>query len=248
MVLIQQSYRSHELTLHLFILACVLSLTGCAASSRHYTCHRAPAGIEVDGKLSDRAWSAAPWTSDLINVVGPDHPAPPYRTRCKILWTDTHLYVAAELADRDIRAAMTKHGDLLFKENCFELFIDPDGDGRDYWEIEINALGTIWDLRVSRPYRDGGKAIKGATLKNLRTAVHVNGTLNNSSDRDQSWTLEMAIPFADIEATPHPGDTWRLNFTRIHYTNKKPHFSSWSAIGEENYHRPDRFGRVRFSK
>ena len=137
-----------------------------------------------------------------------------------------------------------------------ELFVDPDGDGRDYWEIEINALATTWDLCMSRPYRSGGRPIKGKRLKNLRAAVNVQGTINDASDTDRGWTIEMAIPFSDLGVTsprpprgppPRPGDTWRVNLARIHYTNKIPQFSSWAVMGEENYHRPEKFGWVQFT-
>jgi len=173
-----------------------------------------------------------------------------------MLWDDAHLYMAVELLDGDVRAAMRNNGDPLFKENCFELFVDPDGDGRDYWEIEINALATTWDLCMSRPYRSGGRPIKGKRLKNLRAAVNVQGTINDASDTDRGWTIEMAIPFSDLGVTsprpprgppPRPGDTWRVNLARIHYTNRIPQFSSWAVMGEENYHRPEKFGWVQFT-
>ena len=50
---------------------------------------------------------------------------------------------------------LTEHDSVIFQDNDFEVFIDPDGDNHNYYEIEINALNTEWDLRLPKPYRDG---------------------------------------------------------------------------------------------
>lgn len=34
-----------------------------------------------------------------------------------------------------------------------QIFIDPDANNHLYYEIEINGLGTVWDLLLVRPYR-----------------------------------------------------------------------------------------------
>jgi hypothetical protein len=42
---------------------------------------------------------------------------------------------------------------IIFLDNDFEVFIDPDGDNWMYYELEVNALAQIWDLLLIRPYR-----------------------------------------------------------------------------------------------
>src|SRR4051812_37144408 len=100
-----------------------------------YQCGRNEAAIAIDGKLDEPAWANAPWTEDFDYLIRRDRPAPPLRTRAKMLWDDHYLYVAAELAETDVRAEMREHDSMLFQENAFEVFIDPDGDGKDYVEI-----------------------------------------------------------------------------------------------------------------
>jgi hypothetical protein len=41
------------------------------------------------------------------------------------------------------------------------VFIDPNGDNHEYYELEINALNTTWDLLLPKPYKDDGKAVNG---------------------------------------------------------------------------------------
>lgn len=50
---------------------------------------------------------------------------------------------------------------VIFQDNDFEVFINPDGDNCMYYEIEINALGQVWDLLLPKPYRNGAPATTG---------------------------------------------------------------------------------------
>jgi len=214
-----------------------------AATRPIYECHRAQTTIIVDGQITEPAWAKAPWTETFTDVPGSDRAPLPLSTRCKMLYDDKFLYIAAELSDCDVRAAMTERDSKLFLENCFEVFLDPDRSGRNYWEIEINARNTIWDLQLSRPYSEGGKPVPDAHLDGLKTAVHVAGTLNDSSDHDRGWSCEMAVPLP-----ARAGDVWRINFTRMHYLpgSRQPRMMSWSPLPRKDYHLPNCFGEIHF--
>src|SRR4051812_41962824 len=64
---------------------------------RGYVCYRAPAPVAIDGRLTDVAWSAAPWSDPFEDIEGDQRPKPRHRTRVKMLWDDEALYIAAEL-------------------------------------------------------------------------------------------------------------------------------------------------------
>ena len=109
-------------------------------------------------RIDDAAWQAAPWTDGFVDIEGDRKPQPRFRTRVKMLWDDEHFYVAAELEEPHVWGTLTKHDSVIFHDNDFEVFIDPDGDNHEYYEFEINALNTEWDLFLKKPYRDGGPA------------------------------------------------------------------------------------------
>src|SRR5262245_7167233 len=111
-----------------------------------YVCHRLTEPIAIDGKLDDRAWKDIPWTSDFVDIEGDIRPRPRFRTRAKMAWDDRYFYVAAEMEEPHVSATLTKHDSVIFHDNDFEVFIDPDGDNHEYYEFEINALNTGWDL------------------------------------------------------------------------------------------------------
>ena len=256
----------------LFLSLAVLPLA--AAEPNSYDCHLSGSAPVIDGDLSDKAWESAAWTADFVDIRGGDHPTPKYRTRAKMLWTTAGLYVAAELLEPHVWGTLTEKNAIIFHDNDFEIFIDPDGDTLNYYEFEINALATIWELTLDKPYSRGGTAKLGTNLAGLKSAVKVNGTLNDPSDTDQSWTVEVFLPWKDLapyqgkqSSPPKPGDTWRINFSRVEwrheikdgkYVRIPAHGTEipdgehpednwvWSPQGEINLHLPEKWGRVNF--
>ena len=235
---------------------------------RTYVCRRAAAPIQVDGRLADAAWRDASWTEDFVDIEGSRKPQPRFRTRAKMLWDDDFLYVAAELQEPHVVATLTERNSIVFHDNDFEIFIDPDGDNHNYYEFEVNAFNTLFELTLPKPYKDGGSARHGTNLPGLRSAIAIDGTINDPSDVDRSWTLEVALPWkalADYQrrgsSPPREGDTWRINFSRVewqydivdgkyrrHEREKSPEDNwVWSPQGIVDMHRPERWGLVMFT-
>jgi hypothetical protein len=182
-----------------------------------------------------------------------------------MLWDDRYFYIGAELQEPHVWGTLTKHDSIIFNDNDFEVFIDPDGDNHNYAELELNALNTTWDLLLTKPYRDGGKALNEWEMAGLKTAVHVDGTLNDPRDNDRGWSVEIAIPWqafrklTDISLPPKDGDQWRVNFSRVEwkteikegqYHKVKGHREDnwvWSPQGVVDMHRPETWGYIQFA-
>ncbi|MGD0483017.1 MAG: carbohydrate-binding family 9-like protein [Gemmatimonadales bacterium] len=238
---------------------------------RHYIAYRADKPITVDGRLDEAAWQAVPWTDDFVDIEGPSKPVPRFRTRAKMLWDSTNLYIGAELTDPDVWATITERDAVIFRDNDFEIFIDPNGDTESYYELEVNALGTAWDLFLPKAYRDEGHAMNGWDIHGLRVGVRVDGTLNHPGDVDRGWTVELALPWAALRdaantaSPPKPGDQWRMNFSRVEWKTRvdrgryakltdpatgKPLPEDnwlWTPQGVVNVHYPEMWGFVQFS-
>ena len=222
---------------------------------RGYVSTRAASPPAIDGRLDDAAWRDAPWTADFVDIEGDAQPAPTLRTRVKMLWDDSAFYIGAEMAEPDLRATLRQHDAVIFHDNDFEVFIDPDGDNHAYGEFEMNALNTGWDLLLPRPYKDGGRAVDDWEIGGLKTAVHLDGTLNNATDRDRGWSVEIAVPWAALgeiasrPSPPHEGDQWRVNFSRVEWgLRPSEHNWVWSPQYVVNMHRPETWGYVQFER
>ncbi|WP_439482960.1 carbohydrate-binding family 9-like protein [Cyclobacterium plantarum] len=238
----------------------------------NYLAYQVQENLTMDGLLDESAWQKAPWSDPFLDIRGKEFPEPVQRTRMKMLWDKENLYIAFHLEESDLWATYTERESVIFQENDIEIFIDPDGDTHHYYEIEINALGTLWDLLMTRPYKNGGKPINGWNINDFQYAVHLEGTLNDPSDTDQFWALEMAIPWKSLSQSgpryraPEPGEHWKINFSRVQWQieaegngyKKKLNPETgktypednwvWSAMGPINMHIPERWGYVQFSE
>jgi hypothetical protein len=230
-----------------------------------YVCFRTSGPIRIDGRLDEPSWRAVPWTDWFVDIEGDAKPRPRFRTRAKMLWDDQYFYVGAELEEPHVWGTLTRHDAVIFHDNDFEVFIDPNGDNHEYYEFEINALNTGWDLLLPRPYKDGGRAVNGWEIPGLKTAVHIDGTLNDPRDTDRGWSVELAFPWAVLgelarrPAPPCDGDQWRVNFSRVEWQHqivdgkyrKVPGTREdnwvWSPQGVVDMHRPETWGYVQFS-
>ena len=244
---------------------------------RGYVSYHAASPLAIDGRLDDDAWRMAPWSDTFVDIEGDKKPRPGLDTRVKMLWDDTYFYIGADLAEPQLWATLTDHDSVIFHDNDFEVFIDPNGDNHDYGEFEINALGTAGTCCCRNPYKDDGKAVNGWEIAGLKSAIHLDGTLNDPRDTDRGWSVELALPWkalGELARRPSPpldGDQWRVNFSRVQWPLQVPREAN-SSIGapapaelyrkrpgtkEDNWvwspqhvidmHRPERWGYVQFS-
>jgi len=265
-----------------FILTLALWATDCVAQTpwteyehlflpaEHYVAFQTSEKIDIDGRANESSWSKAEWSDDFADIEGDTKPAPLYRTRMKMLWDETNLYILAEMEEPNIWSYYDKRDMVVFHENDFEVFVDPDGDGLYYFEYEVNALNNLFDLFLPKSYRSGGQALISYNSLDFQSAVSIDGTLNTPGDTDKKWTVEMKIPFSDMvmwgnQIAPNDGDQWRINFSRVNWqtdvkdgkyvkkTNPEtgkplPEYNwVWSAPGIISMHAPERYGLVQFS-
>jgi hypothetical protein len=236
-----------------------------------YICYQTNEPIRIDGMLDERDWSTANASSLFVDIEGVVKPDPKFQTKVKMLWNEEYFYIAAWLEEPHLWATYTQRESVIFHENDFEVFIDPDGDTHKYFEIEINALNTIWDLLLTKPYRDGGKPISSWDAEGMQTAVSLYGTINDPTDVDSCWTIEFAIPWRALKSDeewhviPKDGDQWKINFSRVQWdldlagnsyrksvdpSTNKPFPENnwvWSPQCVVNMHRPETWGVVQFA-
>ena len=251
------------------LLALLMGFIGCAQQEipRSYVAHHIDTPLHIDGKATEQVWKEAAFSESFIDIEGDKTPA--YDTRVKMLWDDENLYFYAELQEPHIWATLKQRDTVIFYNNDFEIFIDPDGDTHNYYEFEMNALNTVWDLLLVKPYRESAPVLDSWDIQGLQTAVAINGTLNDASDRDESWSIEIAMPWEVLKEASGSNelpvnDFWRINFSRVNwdyelingtYSRKKdksgkflPEYNwVWSPQGVINMHEPEHWGYVYFS-
>jgi hypothetical protein len=215
-----------------------------------YTVQRTRGVMTIDGVLNEESWLKAVSTGSFVltDSLG----KPQVSTYARVLWDSLNLYIAFECADSDIIGRMTRRDDKLWEEEVIEVFFAPYSPEKfGYTEIEISPANTVLDLYVRevRGFMPVALPYNTYTL-NIRSATQIRGTINNSADKDTSWTVEMALPLADIQPVNLPpiadGDKWRMNFYRIDRFPTKE-LSAWSPTMVNRFHVPSRFGEIVFS-
>ncbi|MFM1775197.1 MAG: hypothetical protein RJA53_807 [Bacteroidota bacterium] len=237
-------------------------------SEKNYKARMAKRPIKVDGKLNEHDWKQAVLISDFEDIEGASKPKPAFSTTVKMMWDSQYLYIGAVLEEPHLWGTLKKHDDIIYRDHDFEVFIDPMGDGEQYFEIEINVLGTIMDLFMNKPYKKGGTFDMGWNTNGMLSRVIANGTINDNTDIDSGWTVEMAIPFTAISrnnriASPSTTNPWRINFSRVQWTlepdgksyqkklneNKRPiseYNWVWNPTGVIDMHVPVKWGYLYF--
>ncbi len=217
-----------------------------------YVAYRVKNPPKIDGKLDDAVWKKAPSTGPFRTH---NNRQPHFRTEAKIVWDKHYLYIAFYCEDDDIWTTYKKRDDPLFKQENVEFFIDANRNYKDYIELQVSPAGVIFDsffktYRRPRPWGDL------SYNSEMLVKVHRNGTLNDKSDKDKSWSVEMRLPFKKLgpalHLPPWDGDEWLINMYRLERSRlsvKEDH--AWSPVTLSrygDYHQIRRFGTLRFSK
>ena len=228
----------------------LISVLG-AGQCPSYRCCRTSSRIKVDGRLNERDWKSAPESSPFLDIRGEGQPLPTMKSCMKMLHDDDFVYIAGIIEEKDIKASLKERDAVIWKDNDFEVFIDPYGDGKLYYEFETNAFGTIMDLMLEKPYRDGGSFLLNWDCRGIALAVRCDGTLNKSSDTDRGWTVEIAIPYDALTRNfddPRDHKVWRMNFSRVEWlvAGGPEENWVWAPTGVVDIHIPEKWGYVEF--
>ena len=254
----------------------------------HYTAFRAAAPLVIDGRLDEESWRLAPRSPRFVDLIT-GRPTI-HDTRAAVLWDDDYLYVGFWVEEPFVEATLTERDSLVWTENDIEVFVagkdayyelelSPLGtlyEAFFVWEDGYERSGYSHAPELART-ADGAKPWNGVgfdkhprgprigyfkwDLPGVQAAAHVDGTINDNTDRDRGWTAEIALPWESLRPVavgdgralpPRDGDVWRMDFSRFNkYREAKPAEDSggwaWSAHGVWDSHIPELFPYIHFS-
>jgi hypothetical protein len=247
---------------------------------RQYVASKVTSPFTIDGDIFKSPWDKVPFSDVFDEIRGPEDAPPGTRpttlqsTKMKMVWDDNYLYVAAILeSDFTTHANFTERNSPIFqKDSDFEVFVDPHGTCHNYKELEVNAINTVWNLMLDKPYDDGGVEHSGRIAKEgdkdyyevykQKTATKViKGKVNDPKGGGCTWTVECALAHSDIlshttkQTAPTVGTHWRINFSRVEHQGDTNW--TWQAqriwdpvlrkfAGKVAMHLPDSWGYVQF--
>lgn len=207
----------------------------------------------VTGDGMSEEWSKTEWV-ELTRRPNPmdERAGETIRTRIKMLYSDTGLYVLFENEDDLLSATYESDFEELWWEDVAEAFFWTDeSEGPHYFEYEISPLNYELPLLVSKI---DGELLHWIPFANsyrderlIRHQTSVDG-LKESGAEIESWSAEFFIPFKLLHPLkniyPESGDRWRANFYRIDYDEGQARWS-WSPF-RDNFHDIEQFGTIVF--
>lgn len=202
---------------------------------------RAKAAPKIDGVADDPCWaSSVACTGFLVGRSLAPASAP---TTVRLCWDDTRLYLLFECEEPILNVAMQRRHEFLAKiterdgrvydDDAVIALLDPSNTGKQVFDFTINALGTIADARCPGP-----------DLWATRDITWNSGAVAKGTIGANSWSVELAIPFADLGQTPRPGDVWQACLGRIAKARKET--TSWNP-SNRGFHDPYALGRLVFA-
>ena len=221
-----------------------------------YRVSHASGPIQIDGVLNEFDWLTAQRMHFVKFSHDPeDHKPLRESTEVAAVWDEQNLYLGFIVRDREMWATSQQRDARLWPEECIEIFLDPDGDGRRYIEAQMNWHNNIRDILVDGNIENPTPAqfdeMARWDFHHLQSAVKVHRT---TKGKDLGWTLEMAIPWTELSFSrrnlpPKLGDKIRINFYRVERPRHGPtpvEWSGWSPVPGD-FHDPARFGQFVFS-
>ncbi len=218
-----------------------------------YTILRASGPIQIDGRLTEDDWLQA----SVIDFVQPWSDAQKegsQGTRVRLLWDDSNLYIIYQCQDPFLDAQVDEHDGPVYKEDAVEIFATPNPDNISaYYGYEMNINGTLLDYIAFGGGSEWTENIHAHwQSEGVEIATTYVGTLNEHSDQDESWILEIAIPLDNFrhlggQIPPHDGDRWRAGLNRT--AGHRGQFGLWSDTHQPKpaFHHSIYFGELVFS-
>lgn len=206
--------------------------------------------ISVDGKLDEPDWATTQPSGAFVNTMTGEAGA--FHAEAQALYDANHLYVGFKVRDEDLISPHTRADDHLWEKDAVEIMVDPDGDSRNYFEIQVSPRGVVFDTRYDTPRKPqpfGDLAWSSQAV----AKVALDGTLDDDED-DRGYVVEIALSWKAFVAGSQPipppaaGDIWRMNFYVMDSTASGQRAVGWSPPLVGDFHVPKRFGRVAFTR
>ncbi len=212
--------------------------------------------ITIDGKMNEKIWSNTEARS-MDYYYNAEKPDDSQKTIFRMLWDETHLYVFFEAEDKFITARETKRDGQPYFDDCAEIFLITVPDSLDtHIGYELNLYKASNDFIYFNDLIPGKSVAMKSFNPEFAVEVTIDGTINDNSDIDKGWTMEMAIPLDNFGGLDnfHPveeGNRWAFLAVRQDRNDAEGNRRSTSTLFpiydiEKNVHQANRFGLMEF--
>lgn len=183
---------------------------------------------KIDGRLDDKSWEEGIWFTDF-RILGSDSKLAEKQTEFQLLYDENYLYLGARMHEPKpgtLKIKEYRRDGVIHRDDSFEFMIDPYGDKFKYYHFITNAIDIQYD--AFRTYN--GKLVFENWDCDWKVATKIG---------PKEWTLEMSIPFAQLDLNTQSLETWNFNACRQSWTEKRE-LSSFNLV-KKTFHEPENF-------
>jgi hypothetical protein len=176
--------------------------------------------ITIDGKLGESAWERAPVAKDFIQSEPREGQPSAELTEVRVLYDAENLYFGAHLHDSNASRVVISDLKKDYSGDSgdnFEIVLDTFHDQRNGYIFWTNPAGAKGDSQMINEGRD--------TNSNWDAVWYV-----KTSQVDNGWIAEIAIPFKTLKFREDEIQTWGINFHRNLRSNVRNEDSFWAPL------------------
>lgn len=224
------------------------------SSQKIYLAEKTSAKISIDGIL-EHEWQTANQVQ-FDYFYGFDKDIDKQKTTFRMLWDDENLYLSYDCEDQYLNAAETQRDGLPFLDDCVEVFLTPTAtQNKLHTCFEMNINKALNDIVYLEQFEVGKPGVIKAFNPEIQVEISLQGTINDNSDIDKGYIMEVAIPLRsfkgfDMYQPVKTGNTWSFLAIRQERNGANIGVRKASAIFEidklENIHNSSNFGFVKF--
>lgn len=212
--------------------------------------------ITIDGKMEEAIWEKSQ-ISTLENFYRVEDINDKQQTTFRMLWDEKNLYLFYQMEDKFLTSRETKRDGKPYLDDCAEIFIIPAPESLAmHFGYEINLYKASNDFLFFNNYYNDENVVFHDFNPDFSVEISYEGTINDNSDIDKGWTMELAIPLSNFGALGDvvpviPGNQWaflviRQDRNEIHGNRRitSTNFPIYDIT--KSTHQPNRFGLLEF--
>ncbi len=244
-----------NLLIAFILMTCLVGSTYAKDAGEIFKVSKASQAIQIDGKL-DAAWQGTE-VCLLEHFYKDESASDRQKGTVRMLWDEENLYVFLACEDRFITARETQRDGQPYFDDCHEIFLIPVTAPLDmHFGFELNLYKASNDFIFLTNFYEGSMVALKSYNPEFEVEVTVDGSINDNSDIDQGYTMELAIPLklfvgVDSFAPVAPGNSWAFQALRQDRNDPTGNRRSTSTLfplleDRPSVHEPDSFGLLEF--
>ena len=190
---------------------------------------------DANGLIREDAWSKAAVLAGFTVAGTPGRRFSPQESVVRILGDHDFLYLQLTAKEPEMEklyavCAAGTTGQPVWRDDSFEIFINPNPEGKHYYQIILNSAGARFE------------SIKPESSDKIWNSK-AETTFEKSSD---SWKVSTAIPWSSLGFTEGPPAKISFNIIRNRPRPSANTYSSFVCLDGQGIHSPELFAEMEF--